>query len=176
MRRERLTFIQLTEAYVIHTLRVRHKMTMRAITRARNWLKEKTQFSYPFALEGLGLECDGKNIFFDSDGRLACASEKGQLAMRAILQRYLARVDFDGNGIAKRFYPFTSGYDADSPRLIIVDPRYNFGKPCLASRSISTAMITRRYRAGESKGILADDYGCAVQEIDEAIKHESRAA
>lgn len=33
-------------------------------------------------------------------------------------------------------------------------------------------MIARRYKAGETVGKLADDYGCRREEIEEAIRAE----
>ena len=43
-------------------------------------------------------------------------------------------------------------------------------------RAISTAIIARRYKAGESTKELADDYNSTRDEIDEAIRAELELA
>jgi uncharacterized protein (DUF433 family) len=167
-----LNFFELVEVYTIQTLRSRHQLPMRAIKKALQYLRKTTGEQYPLALAGLGFETDGSGLFITHLGRLVSATEQGQIAMREILKSFLQRVDHDEQGLATRFYPFTRDFRTDSPRLIIVDPQLNFGRPCLASHAISTSMIARRYKAGESAGELADDYGCTGDEIDEAIRAE----
>ena len=58
---------------------------------------------------------------------------------------------------------------------MVIDPRVQFGRPCLAGRGIPTAIITERYKAGDSIQILADDYRCPAHEIEEAIRYETAA-
>ena len=94
--------------------------------------------------------------------------------MRQILQAFLQRVEYDKKGLGKRFYPLLAIL-TDSPRFIVVDPLLNFGRPCLTSRAIATAMIARRYKAGESPSELASDYDCRREEIEEAIRAELRS-
>jgi uncharacterized protein (DUF433 family) len=92
--------------------------------------------------------------------------------MEEILQVFLQRVDYGRDGLAQRFFPLTRDFRADSPKYIVVDPRLNFGRPCLFGRGIGTAIIASRYKAGESALELADDYGCAPKLIEEAIRAE----
>jgi len=171
--RNSLTFLQLAEAYMIQLLRKKHGMRMRRINKSREFLREKTGHKYPFAVENLGLETDGKGIFYDDAGCFASASEQGQLAMRVLLERYLDRLEYGADGLALRLYPFTEGSDNRSTKLVIIDPRLNFGRPCLAKNAVSTLMIARRANAGESRAEIADDYNCTVAEIDEAIHQET---
>jgi uncharacterized protein (DUF433 family) len=166
-----LNFLELVEAYTIQTLRSRHKLSMQAIRKALSYLRRETGHPYPLAQVG-GLETDGSELFVTEVSRLVSATAQGQLAMREILGKFLERVDHDNAGLATRFYPFTRDFRVDGPSLIVVDPELNFGRPCVASRAISTAMIARRYKAGESLRELSDDYGCAPEEIDEAIRAE----
>jgi uncharacterized protein (DUF433 family) len=167
-----LNFLQLVESYLIQSLRSKHRLSTRAIRKAVSWLRKHTGKPYPLATEGLLLETDGKSLFLGQFDGFTNATEQGQIAWREILGVFLHRVEYDEEGIASRFYPFTRGYRADNPRFIIVDPRYNFGRPCLASRAISTAIIARRHKAGESPMDLAKDYRCEPIEIDEAIRAE----
>jgi uncharacterized protein (DUF433 family) len=167
-----LNFLQLVEAYAIQTLRSRHRLSTRAIRKALRWLRDKTGYPYPLAVRELGFETDKRSLFVDYLGSFTDATKQGQVAWHGILEAFLERVDYAPDQIASRFYPFTRGYRIDSPRLVIVDPRFNFGRPCLASRAVSTAIIAQRNKAGESREELARDYRCAPEEIDEAIRSE----
>jgi uncharacterized protein (DUF433 family)/transposase-like protein len=174
--RDGLNFLELVEAYTIQTLRSRHQLALGAIRKARQYLRKQTGEQYPLALQGLGFETDGSALFITHLGKLVSATEHGQMAMRDILTSFLKRVEHGADGLATRFYPFTRDFKIDSPQLIVVDPRLNFGRPCLASRAISTSMIARRYKAGETVAQLADDYGCRCEEIEEALRAELELA
>ena len=173
---EALNFLQLVEAYTIQTLRSRHQLPMRAINRALVYLRKETGHDHPLALAHLGFQTDGSELFITHLGQLVSATAQGQVAMHQVLKAFLQRVEHDKEGLATRFYPFTRDFRIDSPKLVVVDPRFNFGRPCLARRSISTAIIARRYKAGESAIELADDYKCTRDEIDEAIRTELELA
>ncbi len=173
LRANSLTFLQLVEAYAIQVLRKKHGLKMRRINKSREFLRKKTGHKYPFAVENLGLSADAAGVYFDDGGSLSTASENGQLAMRAMLEKYLDRLEYGADGLALRLYPFTAGYKSNNPKLVIVDPRVNFGRPCLANSAISTLMIARRAKAGEPKREIADDYNVSVAEIDEAINQET---
>ena len=99
-------------------------------------------------------------------------SQSGQLAMRKILEAYLRRVEWDDAGVVARLYPFTRKRMVDEPKAIVIDPRISFGRPVLAGSGIPTAIIAERYKAGESVGELAADYGRKQLEIEEAIRCE----
>jgi uncharacterized protein (DUF433 family) len=105
-------------------------------------------------------------------GRLLNVSQSGQLARREIVEAYLRRIEWDEAGVAARLYPFTRKRAPDEPKVIVIDPRISFGRPVLAGTGISTAVIAERYKAGESIDQLADDYGRARLEIEEAIRCE----
>jgi uncharacterized protein (DUF433 family) len=173
---EALNFLQLVEAYTIQTLRSRHQLPMRAIKKALYYLRRETGSEHPLALAGLGFQTDGSELFITHLGQLVSATAQGQIAMEQILKAFLQRVEYDTGGLATRFYPFTRDFRTDGPRLIVVDPLFNFGRPCLARRAISTTIIARRYKAGESAEELADDYKCTRDEIDEAIRTELELA
>lgn len=171
-----LSFLQLVEAYTIQTLRTRHQLRMKAIKDALVYLRNKTGHEHPLALSHLGFQTDGSELFITHLGQLVSATAQGQIAMHQVLKAFLQRVEHDKDGLATRFYPFTRDFRIDSPKLIVVDPCFNFGRPCLARRAISTTIIARRYKAGESTVELADDYKCTREEIDEAIRAELELA
>lgn len=167
-----LNFLELLEAYTIQTLRSRHRLPMRKIRKGIDYLKKDTGETYPLAQHDLGFETDGVNLFVTRVGQLVSASERGQLAWRDVLQVFLQRVDYDAQGLALRFYPFTRDFRTDGPKSIVIDPAICFGRPSIAGRGISTAMVASRYKAGESMAELAADYACPAELIEEAIRAE----
>jgi uncharacterized protein (DUF433 family) len=60
--------------------------------------------------------------------------------------------------------------------LVIIDPRYSFGKPALQNAGVATAVIAERYKAGDSIDQLARDYGCTSLEIEEGLRCELSVA
>jgi uncharacterized protein (DUF433 family) len=167
-----LNFFELLEAYTIQTLRTRHQLPMRKIRKAIDYLKKTTGEAYPLAKHDLGFETDGVHLFVTQMGKLVSASERGQLAWREVLQVFLERIDYDASGLALRFYPFTRDSRTDGPKSVVIDPEICFGRPSLAGRGISTAIVASRYKAGESMAELAEDYECEQALIEEAIRAE----
>ena len=80
-------------------------------------------------------------------------------------------------GHASRLYLFTRKREPgrsllDEPRIVMVDPEIQFGRPVLTGTGIPTLVIADRYKAGESIKDLARDYNRAEEEIEEAIRCE----
>ena len=103
-------------------------------------------------------------------------SAGGQTAMREVMEHFLERIEYDEAGLAARIYLFTRKGDPDEPRVVLIDPRIAFGRPVLSGTNIPTATIAERYKAGDSIGELAGDYGRPELEIQEAIRCELRLA
>ncbi|TMA37277.1 MAG: DUF433 domain-containing protein [Deltaproteobacteria bacterium] len=116
------------------------------------------------------------DLFIDRYGGLINASKAGQMAMRAMLEAHFRRIDRNPAGAPVRLYPFTRKHDAEEPRVVMMDPRVQYGRPVLVGSGIPTAVIAERYKAGESIQDLAADYGRAPEEIEEAIRCELRLA
>ncbi|MEO5959283.1 MAG: DUF433 domain-containing protein [Opitutaceae bacterium] len=167
-----LNFLELLEAYTIQILRTRHQLPMRRIRKAITYLKRDTGERYPLAMQGLGFETDGLDLFVTRFGKLVSTSEHGQLAIRQVLETFLQRVEHDKAGLALRFYPLTRDLRSNGPKAIVIDPALCFGRPCIAGRGIATAMVASRYKAGESVAELAADYECPAMAIEESIRAE----
>jgi uncharacterized protein (DUF433 family) len=98
------------------------------------------------------------------------------MAMREIMAAYLKRIERDREGVPIRLFPFTRDRYAESPKIISIDPKIRFGKPCISGTRIPTSIISERYQAGDSIELLANDYGRNGEEIEEAIRYEGRIA
>jgi uncharacterized protein (DUF433 family) len=96
--------------------------------------------------------------------------------MREMLAAHLKRIDRDAAGAPIRLYPFTRKHDLEEPRVVMMDPRVQYGRPVLVRSGIPTAVVAERYKAGESIQDLATDYGREPREIEEAIRCELHVA
>jgi uncharacterized protein (DUF433 family) len=167
-----LSFFNLVEAHVLAAIRRVHRVDLRAVRNAIDFLDRRYGTSHPLADQSF--VTDGKDLFVQELGRLIAASASGQLAMRQVLDAHLQRIDRDALGGAERLYLFTrAGSPAgDPPRTVVVDPRVAFGRPVLAGTGIPTSVIAERFKAGESVEELAEDYGRSASEIEEALRCE----
>lgn len=164
-----LSFTNLVEAHVLAALRRRHRISMRSVRRALDYLKRELSSRHPLAVERL--ETDGLDLFVERYGRLINLSQDGQLAMRELLAASLHRVEYS-RGSAVRLFPFTRRNEPSEPRLVMIDPAISFGKPVVTGTGIRTAILAERFHAGESIEELASDYGLDTSQVQEAIRYE----
>ena len=168
------SFVNLLELHVISALRRDHNLQMSKIRRAIEYLEAKLKSDHPLIDEEM--ETDGTDIFVTKYGSLINASRSGQLAMKALLEAHLRRIERDRHGVAIRLFPFTrtrdAGTIAEAPKLIAIDPAIAFGRPVIVGSRVPTAEIAERFQAGESPGELAEDFGRTEEEIWEAIRCE----
>lgn len=102
-------------------------------------------------------------------------SPSGQLSMRNMLCVCLKRVEWDRAQFSIRLYPFLTVEPMEAERPIAIDPGIAFGRPILADRGISTAIIAEGLDAGESVEDLAEDYDLSPEEIGQVVLHERAA-
>jgi uncharacterized protein (DUF433 family) len=125
------------------------------------------------------METDGKHVFVNKYGSLVNVSQDGQLAMEALVDAHLRRIERDERGIAVRLFPFTrrvESVNAEAPRIIAIDPAIAFGRPVISGSRVPTVEVAERFKAGESPRELAEDFGRKEDEILEAIRCELEAA
>lgn len=175
-----ISFTNLVEAHVLRSIRKIHGVRLDKIRSALDYLDKQLQMPHPLAR--VEFQTDGVNLFVESIGRLVSVSENGQLAIKAVLQNLLTRVEWNEAGIAARLFPTTHAGPASShvePRNVSIDPQVSFGRPVVVGTGIPTIAIAERYEAGEFPESIADDLGCEVAQIHDAIRFElvlSRAA
>jgi uncharacterized protein (DUF433 family) len=166
-----LSFTNLVEAHVLRVIRQEHNIRLDKVRKALDYLEQA--FNLPHPLARVEFKTDGVDLFVRFVGNLINASQASQLAMEKTLQHLLKRIEWDEQGIASKLYPFTRSANAqDSPKVLVIDARISFGRPTLLGTGIPTAILAKRYKAGESIDDLADDYGCERLSIEEAIRCE----
>ena len=164
-----LSFTNLVEAYVLASLRRKHRIKMRKIRLALSYLEGELGSEHPLATERL--ESAGGSLFIRKYGQLIDLPESGQTAIEEVLRPYLRRIEHDTAGLAERFYPVRRTADAFSPKVVVIDPEISFGRPTIAGRGVSVAILVDRFAAGESMADLAEDYDLTLQQIEEAIRY-----
>lgn len=169
-----LSFHDLVELHVLSSIRRVRRIELRAVRRAMDFLRKRLKSRHP--LLDRAMLTNGQVLLIEQYGQLVNLSQDGQLEMKQLLTAYLKRIDRDRQGIPIRLFPFTRHRIEESPRLVSIDPAIRFGKPCITGTGIPTAIIADRYEAGDSIALLAGDYGRTTEEIEEAIRYESRAA
>lgn len=167
-----LSFVNLIEAHVLGAIR-QAGVGFRNIRRGLDYLAEQLPSPHPLAEKDF--QTDGMDLFIQHLEALINVSRSGQLAMRPVLETYLARIERDIHGIATRLHLFTRRDmppEELHPPMVTVDPRIEFGRPVLAGTHIATKVIFQRFEAGDSIEELADDYARTSSEIQEAIRCE----
>ena len=84
-----------------------------------------------------------------------------------------ARLEYDADGFAKRFYPPIRG--RDDSRTVVIDPAIAFGRPVIAGSGVRTDVIASRINAGESLYDVADDYLLQPYQVEDALRYELAA-
>ena len=145
--------------------------TFREIRSAESYAREITGHNRPLATERLWVERLGAaNIYAEIEDLLAAANRGGQLAFRDLVIEGLVRVHnmtFDRNGIATAWTP------ADG---INIDPKIQFGRPCIKNTRIPTSDVAGMHTAGDSIEYLSSSYEVSTDLIEAAINWEGALA
>jgi uncharacterized protein (DUF433 family)/transposase-like protein len=170
-----LSFLNLVEVHVLGAIRRRHKVRLPEVRNALSYLEKKIGAQHP--LVHTQMSTDGKDLFIDMYGELVNISQAGQLAMKKVLELHLSRIERDTEGLPIRLFPFTTSKRNEAEdRPITIDPRRQFGRPCIAGTRIPSEEVAERYKAGESIDELAEDFSCERKQIEAAIRYEFRSA
>lgn len=167
-----LSFANLVEAHHLRALRTEHGVPISAVRKALRYAERELKVDR--LLLSQELSASGGELFLERYGQLINLTRSGQLAMKAVLEAHLRRVQWRDN-LPVRLYPFVRGETADAPKIIAIDPLIAFGRPVLVARGVSTQAVADRIDAGESVEDLASDYDVSAEEINEAILYQRAA-
>lgn len=166
-----LSFMNLLEAHMLASMRSLYDLRLPKIRRAVIHLNKVSGYDHPLIEEPL--YTNRVDVLIKRIDKLVNLSRDGQLAIPEIVEAHLERVEYDEGAL--RFFPFVRERSAAEPKLIVIDPSLGFGKPVIAGTGISTTVIASRFNARESVPDLAKEYGLEPQQIEEAIRWETRA-
>jgi uncharacterized protein (DUF433 family) len=166
-----LSFMNLLECHMLSAMKENYDLRIPKIRKAIASLNRRLHYRH--ALIEAPLFTNRVDVILrEIDDRYVNLSGKeGQLVMPELLMHF-ERIVRDENGL--RFFPFVVGKGQNEPRTILMTPTVSFGKPVISGTGISTAVIASRFNARESITDLADEYGLKANQIEEAIRWESR--
>lgn len=165
------SFMNLLECHMLSAMRSLYDLRLPRIRRAVAHLNKSSNFRHPLIEQPL--YTNRVDILIKEIDKLINLSRDGQLAILGIVDVYLERIEYE-KGIFK-FYPFVRERSSTEPKLILINPALGFGKPVIAGTGISTAVVAARFNARESVPALAKEYGLEENQIEEAIRWETRA-
>lgn len=168
-----LSFQNLVELHVLSVIRRLHGVSLQRVRKAVSFLQKKLGVEDPLASSTL--LTDGQDILIEWCTEYLNVSKEGQMEMREVVRAYLSRVETNPDGVALRLYPFSGKHQPDAPRSIVIDPRVQFGRPCVAGTGTPTSEIADRFKAGDSIESIASDFGRDSAEVEEAIRYEHAA-
>jgi uncharacterized protein (DUF433 family) len=175
---EGLSFMNLVEAHVLTAIRRIHNIPLGRVRTAVDYLRREFKVERPLADQQL--ETDGVDLFVtavlgEDAEQVINVTRSGQVAMTQIVRAYLKRIERDPKGVPIKLYPITRSDRRaiiDAPRAVEMDPRVSFGRPVLVGRSVPTAVLADRFKAGDSLSDLAADFETSPSLVEEAIRCE----
>lgn len=168
---EGLSFLNLVEAHVLAAFRREHRIPLQKVRGALEYVERELGLERP--LISARFETDGVDLLIRELERLVNISRKGQLEIEPVVRTFLKRIKRDPAGVPIKLYPFTrKAVSNGEPEPVEIDPRVAFGRPVLAGRSVPTAVLADRFKAGDSLTDLAQDHDTSPQAIEEAIRCE----
>jgi uncharacterized protein (DUF433 family) len=169
--RRALSFLNLVEAHVLAAIRRRHHVPLPKVRLALSYVSKKLNIDRPLARAAF--QTDGIDLFVEKLGSLINVARDGQTEMKDMIRDHLKRIDRDTAGLPIRLFLFTRKDEIkEQPSPVVVDPRIAFGRPVLAGRSVPTAVLADRFKAGDTLVQLAEDYDTSSQNIEEALRCE----
>jgi len=169
----RLSFTNLIELHVLRALRTVHEVRLGSIREAVTIAE--TECDVRRLLISPDLRTFAGELFLDSYANLVELSRSRQIVLKAVLEQFLARVEYNEAKLPFEFYPFERSPRNRGARVILLSPYLSFGRPVLRRRGVSTRAVVERLDAGEEQSVVAEDYQITDAELEEAILYEAAA-
>jgi uncharacterized protein (DUF433 family) len=164
-----LSFRNLVELHVLAAIRRQYGVSLQNVRRAVEFMRKRLRSEHPLASHRM--LTDGKDLLVRHAGDLLNVSKAGQIEMD-IVSAFLSRIEFARDGALLRLFPFTTTSIDSDPRTVVIDPRVQFGRPCVLGTGIPTEVIAERFQAGERIEDLSTDYGITDRQVEDAIRYE----
>jgi uncharacterized protein (DUF433 family) len=139
------------------------------IHRAERWLRERTGYIRPFAIERVWTETT--DVFAEFHEGFIAASRGGQLAFTQMLEQYLTSVQdtifvpYDGIKVADSWTPHED---------ILINPRIQFGEPCIKGTRIRTRVMSELLDGGDTIPYVMRSFNLTEQQITHTMEWEKR--
>lgn len=174
-RKRWITFEDLISLRMIMALR-QAGFSLQHIREVHQWLQEQMKYPRPFALHDIWVS--ETDIFLQIENRLVSASRKGQYALE-IVREWLRRLpkletvdmaferQVNGQRAVSRWRPYP---------FVVLDPRVQFGSPCIEGTRIPTSAVWAMFRAHDSEATIAEAYQLPLEKVKLALEWEEHLA
>ena len=141
------------------------------IRKAEADLRRVTEHPRPFATEQIWAEEKGATHIWAEIGTLLMAAGRhGQLAFSELVRENLINI----HGLTFSERRVAESWQAKPG--ILLHPKIQFGRPCIAGTRIPTSDIAGMVQAGDSNESLARAYGIDVEQVERAVSWEQELA
>jgi uncharacterized protein (DUF433 family) len=167
---EFLSFYDIASVHVLMALKskgVRPEDIRLAVDSVR---MENPSSRYP--LLGMHFFMFGKEVIIKKLGQRLNLTRGRQYGLKAVMDKFLDRLEVDSKGMPLRFNPLKGKADRVKGKgLIVIDPDLSSGRPVIKGTGIAAEVISKRKKSGESLTLLARDYRVSVRAIKEAVRY-----
>jgi uncharacterized protein (DUF433 family) len=168
----RLSFNNLAEASVLRSLRTKHDVKLSTVRQAIE--RAEQDLGITRLLLRKDLKAHAGELLIERFGQYVGLGASGQLALKRILDAALERFEWEEDDFPSAIYPRLPDHSL-TDRLVVLRPRQAFGCPVLASRGITTSIISMRFNLEEPLESIAADYEITTEEVTAAIVYEEAA-
>lgn len=172
-----IPFVGLAEGLVLAAIR-RTGVPLQRIRPALARLQAELGLKH--VLASRALYTDGAEVIYDyaeqagdtpeaRSARQLVVVRKGQHVFTNVIDDYLHRVEFAGDGYAELIH--LPQYRVAE---VVADPRRGFGQPIFEHGGAKLEDVLGSFRAGESLDALAQEYGVPVAELEDALRVATR--
>jgi len=163
-----ITFEDLVSMRVIAVLRSLGVSWLK-IRRAEQWMRNKTGYRRPFAIERVWTETE--DIFAEFPEGFIAASRRGQLAFVELFGQYLQPVEdmsfVRHNGVSVAA-TWTTHED------VMMNPKIQFGEPCIVGTRMRTRVLWQMWNGGDSTEYLTRAFNLSMPQVEHALEWEHR--
>lgn len=161
-----VSFIALTEAYVLEALRgagVRPQRIRPAMRRLQ------AEFGTEYVLIARELATDGIDVLWDfsrsAEGQGLIEGRTGQHVLREIVEDSLRYVTWGEGGLPARLQ-----LRHCQPSKVVTDPWHGFGQPRFEGSGARVADVAAMFKAGEDARAVAEEFGVALDDVRTAVR------
>lgn len=142
-----LPLVGLAEGFSLNALRGMG-MSMQQARVAARYIREES--GDQFAMANPKFVTDGTDAFVQTDDELMRIRDR-QGAFKEVLKDHLSPLTFGSDGYVEQFV-------VDENPRIVIDPRYNGGRPSFADTMVPVFPILGALQAGDSQSSVASDF------------------
>lgn len=164
------SFLQLIEIVVAANFRKAEHVSFHIVRKAYDNAKKIFKHEYPFA--HIELKAYGGHIvhIIRVPGlSLQAIDQPEQYTLPDLVQETLSQIEYEYE-LANKWWPIGKNVP------IVVDPRISAGLPIVQGRGITVGAIHKRFKADQTIGFIAKDFGLKRSTVEDVIRYAEKVA